>query len=303
MREREGRAHFDAREEKKKRSSISSDKTQTGRRLSFALARRASTGALTGSRAELLIAFFLSSAVEKRRSKSEKSLVRERERGLFSLSRVFFGGIGRAGRGGIFSSTSLFSFPKQDGLHGPLLHVPPRRRADRSDVPRRGRVRRVFGLSSRKKRGGKNMQGARGTSIDTGEERTKRHAEKKKKKNSTPPPPFLSLQMKKKTHAQPGPARGLPQPDPHGGPRRRSRVLQVWRRRRRRARRSVDERRRRRQRDAGARQAPRRRLFPPPPRRRRSRPGGDARQRQRDAGVLVHGQGESLGFHLEERKR
>ena len=126
---------------------------------------------------------------------------------------------------------------------------------------------------------------------------------KKKKKNSTPPPPFLSLQMKKKTHAQPGPARGLPQPDPHGGPRRRSRVLQVWRRRRRRARRSVDERRRRRQRDAGARQAPRRRLFPPPPRRRRSRPGGDARQRQRDAGVLVHGQGESLGFHLEERKR
>ena len=301
MREREGRAHFDAREEKKKRSSISSDKTQTGRRLSFALARRASTGALTGSRAELLIAFFLSSAVEKRRSKSEKSLVRERERGLFSLSRVFFGGIGRAGRGGIFSSTSLFSFPKQDGLHGPLLHVPPRRRADRSDVPRRGRVRRVFGLSSRKKRGGKNMQGARGTSIDTGEERTKRHAEKKKKK--TQPPPFLSLQMKKKTHAQPGPARGLPQPDPHGGPRRRSRVLQVWRRRRRRARRSVDERRRRRQRDAGARQAPRRRLFPPPPRRRRSRPGGDARQRQRDAGVLVHGQGESLGFHLEERKR
>ena len=97
----------------------------------------------------------------------------------------------RARRRGIFfdaplSCVSPFFPPgKQDGVHGPLLHVPPRRRADRSDVPRRGRVSVLLFSQSRKKKREKKRR-------HRWREREKRASIEKERrgtpKNSTPSP-------------------------------------------------------------------------------------------------------------------
>ncbi len=158
--------------------------TREGRRLSFALALQASPGALTGPRAHLLISLLTPAAVTKEK---EEQRGRKRER-----ERPFARGIGSVERR-LPSTTLSFSFflffhqQGQDGLHGPLLHVPPRRRVDRSHVPRRGRVSFRFYASSRKKKKNKEKEEARKASIDDGRGKKNEEARAEGKKKTHPP--------------------------------------------------------------------------------------------------------------------